>query len=69
MQEASGTILLQIGDVVDRGPGTMEAWTCLESLQKVDYYWLLYTCSDKYPHKFMSFALYAYMSSHIFGYQ
>lgn len=33
-QDSLGTILLQIGDIVDRGPGAHETWTCLEQLQR-----------------------------------
>ncbi len=27
-----GTIVIQVGDMVDRGPGALEAWKCLEDL-------------------------------------
>ena len=32
-QSPEGTVLLQIGDIVDRGPYAMESWKCLEQLQ------------------------------------
>ena len=32
-QNAAGTILVQVGDIVDRGPEAYEAWICLEELQ------------------------------------
>lgn len=33
-QPVGGTTLIQMGDVVDRGPGASEAWECLEHLQR-----------------------------------
>lgn len=33
-QPSGGTTLIQMGDIVDRGPGAMEAWECIEALQK-----------------------------------
>ena len=32
-QSVEGTILVQIGDIVDRGDQALEAWLCLNSLQ------------------------------------
>jgi Calcineurin-like phosphoesterase len=32
--DADGTLLVQMGDVVDRGPNTMKAYLCLEHLQR-----------------------------------
>jgi hypothetical protein len=29
-----GTLLVQVGDIVDRGQNTLEAWLCLDHLQK-----------------------------------
>jgi hypothetical protein len=29
-----GTLLVQVGDIVDRGPNALEAWLCLDHLQK-----------------------------------
>lgn len=33
-QPPGGTTLIQMGDVVDRGPGATEAWNCLDMLQR-----------------------------------
>ena len=33
-QAGKGTVLIQMGDIVDRGPEAPEAWNCLRSLQK-----------------------------------
>jgi len=33
-QQREGTLLVQVGDIVDRGPGALQAWTCLEHLQR-----------------------------------
>jgi hypothetical protein len=32
-QPAGGTLLVQVGDIVDRGPKATEAWNCLKALQ------------------------------------
>jgi hypothetical protein len=33
-QPAGGTLLVQVGDIVDRGPSATEAWHCLKTLQE-----------------------------------
>ena len=36
-QNDAGTILVQVGDIVDRGPEASEAWSCLDDLQDTAY--------------------------------
>lgn len=33
-QGEKGTLLVQVGDIVDRGPDAIGAWECVKSLQK-----------------------------------
>jgi hypothetical protein len=33
LPQSKNTLLLQIGDIVDRGPGSTEVWECIEKLQ------------------------------------
>lgn len=32
--DATNTLIVQVGDIVDRGPQALEAWQCLDKLQK-----------------------------------
>lgn len=32
-QDGKGTLLIQVGDIVDRGPNALAAWECIKSLQ------------------------------------